>query len=115
MLRRSVVRPGPATDMLGSSILANYLLTLPTVFVELLFARLIFHVNNLGDLVSLAVLVTVGTVSFAALGLVVASVTTTMQETQVLNQLIWLPLLFLSHPTLPTPSPPQLPQAPPAS
>jgi hypothetical protein len=28
--------------------------------------------------------------------LVVASVTNTMQETQVLNQLIWLPLMFLS-------------------
>jgi len=101
ILRRFHVTPVTATDMLGSSILANYLLTLPTVFVELLFARLIFHVNNLGDLVSLAVLVTVGTVSFASLGLVVASVTNTMQETQVLNQLIWLPLIFLSGATLP--------------
>jgi len=101
ILRRFHVTPITAADMLGSSILANYLLTLPTVFVELLFARLIFHVNNLGDLVSLAVLVTVGTVSFASLGLVVASVTNTMQETQVLNQLIWLPLIFLSGATLP--------------
>jgi len=61
----------------------------------------IFHVVNLGDLLSLFVLVTVGTVSFASLGLVVASVTNTMQETQVLNQLIWLPLIFLSGATLP--------------
>jgi hypothetical protein len=35
------------------------------------------------------------------LGLVVASVTNTMQETQVLNQLLWLPMLFLSGATLP--------------
>jgi hypothetical protein len=49
----------------------------------------------------LFVLVTVGTVAFASLGLVVASVTNTMQETQVLNQLIWLPLIFLSGATLP--------------
>ncbi len=82
-------------------ILANYLLTLPTVFIELLFARVIFHVANLGDLLSLSVLVTVGTVAFASLGLVVASVTNTMQETQVLNQLLWLPLIFLSGATLP--------------
>jgi hypothetical protein len=33
--------------------------------------------------------------------LVVASVTNTMQETQVINQLIWLPLIFLSGATLP--------------
>jgi ABC-type multidrug transport system permease subunit len=101
ILRRFHVTPVSATDMLASSIFANYLLTLPTVFIELLFARVIFHVTNLGDLVSLFVLVTVGIVSFASLGLVVASVTNTMQETQVLNQLIWLPLIFLSGATLP--------------
>jgi len=101
ILRRFHVTPVTSADMLASSILANYLLTLPTVCIELLFARLIFHVANLGDLLSLFVLVTVGTVAFASLGLVVASVTNTMQETQVLNQLIWLPLIFLSGATLP--------------
>jgi len=101
ILRRFHVSPVTATDMLASSILANYVLTLPTVLIELLFARLIFHVNTFGDPLALLVLVTVGTVSFASLGLVVASITNTMQETQVLNQLIWLPLIFLSGATLP--------------
>jgi ABC-type multidrug transport system permease subunit len=101
ILRRFHVSPVTATDMLASSILANYVLTLPTVLIELLFARAIFHVNTFGDPISLLVLVTVGTVSFASLGLVVASITNTMQETQVLNQLIWLPLIFLSGATLP--------------
>jgi ABC-type multidrug transport system permease subunit len=101
ILRRFHVTPVTAADMLASSIAANYLLTLPTVLIELLFARVIFHVANLGDLLSLLILVTVGTVAFASLGLVVASVTNTMQETQVLNQLIWLPLIFLSGATLP--------------
>jgi sensor histidine kinase YesM len=32
---------------------------------------------------------------------VIASVTNTMQETQVLNQLLWLPLIFLSGATIP--------------
>jgi ABC-type multidrug transport system permease subunit len=101
ILRRFHVTPITATDMLASSILANYVLTLPTVFIELLFARIVFHVNTFGDPFSLLVLVTVGTVSFASLGLVVASITNTMQETQVLNQLIWLPLIFLSGATIP--------------
>jgi len=101
ILRRFHATPVSSTDMLASSIFANYLLTLPTVCIELLFARLIFHVTNLGNLLSLFVLVTVGTVAFASLGLVVASVTNTMQETQVLNQLLWLPLIFLSGATLP--------------
>ena len=101
ILRRFHVTPVTATDMLASSILANYVLTLPTVFIELVFARTVFHVNTFGNPLSLLILVTIGTVSFASLGLVVASVTNTMQETQVLNQLIWLPLIFLSGATIP--------------
>jgi ABC-type multidrug transport system permease subunit len=101
ILRRFHVTPVTASDMLASSLLANFVLTIPTISIELFLARVVFHVPNLGDLLSLAILVTVGTVSFGSLGLVVASVTNTMQETQVLNQLIWLPLIFLSGATFP--------------
>jgi ABC-type multidrug transport system permease subunit len=101
ILRRFHVTPVTATDMLASSLLANFVLTLPTISIELFLARIVFHVPSIGDVLSLAVLVTVGTLSFGSLGLVVASVTNTMQETQVLNQLIWLPLIFLSGATFP--------------
>jgi len=101
ILRRFHVTPATATDMLISSILANYALTLPTVAVELLLAKFIFHVPSLGDLLSVFLLVSIGTISFGSLGLVIASVTNTMQETQVLNQLLWLPLIFLSGATIP--------------
>src|ERR1700747_3555768 len=60
ILRRFHITPVTAADMLASSILANYVLTLPTVAIELLFARLIFHVNTFGGPLSLLVLVTVG-------------------------------------------------------
>jgi ABC-type multidrug transport system permease subunit len=111
ILRRFHVTPVTASDMLASSIVANYVLTLPTVILELLFARFIFHVAHFGNLVSLFVLVTVGVISFASMGLVVASVTNTMQETQVLNQLIWLPLIFLSGATMPLPFLPKTAQS----
>jgi ABC-type multidrug transport system permease subunit len=104
ILRRFHVTPVTPSDMLASSIVSNYVLTLPTVILEVLFARIFFHVTSFGDVVAVFVLVTVGTVSFASLGLVVASVTNTMQETQVINQLLWLPLIFLSGATLPLPS-----------
>jgi ABC-type multidrug transport system permease subunit len=104
ILRRFHVTPVTPSDMLASSIVSNYVLTLPTVLLELAFARVFFHVRNFGDLLAVFVLVTVGTVSFASLGLVVASVTNTMQETQVINQLLWLPLIFLSGATVPLPS-----------
>src|ERR1043166_10170813 len=110
ILRRFHVTPATATDMLVSSILANYVLTIPTVAVELLLAKFLFHVPSLGNLASLFLLVSIGTVSFGSLGLVVASVTNTMQETQVLNQLIWLPLIFLSGATIPLASLPRVAQ-----
>jgi len=101
ILRRFHVAPVTASDLLASSIVANFVLTIPTVVVELFLARAFFHVPSLGDPVSLFLLICVGIVSFGSLGLVVASVTNTMQETQVLNQLLWLPLIFLSGATFP--------------
>ena len=101
ILRRFHVAPVSAADMLASSVFANFILTLPTVTVVLLFARFIFHVRNLGDLVTALLFVCAGTISFGSLGLVVASITNTMQETQVINQLLWLPLIFLSGATFP--------------
>ena len=101
ILRRFHVSPVTASDMLASSVVANLILTMPTIIVELCFARFIFHVMHFGNLATALFLVALGTMSFASLGLVVASVTNTMQETQVINQLIWLPLIFLSGATVP--------------
>jgi len=101
ILRRFHVAPVTASDLLASSIVANFVLTIPTVVVELFLARVVFHVPSLGNPLALFLLICVGIVSFGSLGLVVASVTNTMQETQVLNQLLWLPLIFLSGATFP--------------
>jgi ABC-2 type transport system permease protein len=110
ILRRFHVTPVTASDMLASSIVANYILMAPTVLLEFLFARYVFHVANFGDLLAAFLLISIGTVSFASLGLVVASVTNTMQETQVINQLLWLPLIFLSGATFPLAFLPQVVQ-----
>src|SRR5438034_4768541 len=58
ILRRFHVTPVTSTDMLASSLLANYVLTIPTVSIEVFLARFIFHVPSLGNLFSLAILVT---------------------------------------------------------
>lgn len=111
ILRRFHVTPVTSADMLASSIVANYLLILPTIVIELLLAKFIFHVSGFGDLFSLFIMVTVGVVSFGSMGLVIASVTNTMQETQVLNQLIWFALIFLSGATVPLSDLPRTAQA----
>src|SRR5258708_5714662 len=51
ILRRFHVTPITAADMLASSVLANCMLMLPTVCLELFFASAIYHVSSLGNLV----------------------------------------------------------------
>jgi ABC-type multidrug transport system permease subunit len=103
ILRRFHLAPVGAGKLLASSILSNYLLTLPTVVAQFLLARWIFHMPTWGNLAGAFVMVTLGTVTFASLGLIVASVTNTAQETQIINQALWLLFLFLSGASLPLP------------
>jgi ABC-2 type transport system permease protein len=111
ILRRFRVTPVGASAMLASSLLSNYFLTLPTIIIEFFLSRWVFHMSGLGNLTSVFVLVTLGTISFASLGLIVASVTNTMQETQVINQIIWFVFLFISGATIPFPILPGIIQA----
>ncbi len=111
ILRRFRITPVGASAMLASSLLSNYFMTLPTILIEFFLARWVFHMTGLGNLSGVFVLVTAGTISFASLGLIVASVTNTMQETQIINQIIWFVFLFLSGATLPLPLLPNFIQA----
>ena len=111
ILRRFRVAPVGASAMLASSLLSNYFLTLPTIVIEFVLSRWVFHMSGLGNLTSVFILVTLGTISFASLGLIVASVTNTMQETQVINQIIWFVFLFISGATIPFPILPGIVQA----
>lgn len=110
ILRRFRLAPIPAASMIGSSVLANMLLILPTVVLELLLARFLYHVTSFGNVTSVIVLALAGIGSFASLGLIVASVTNTMQETQVINQLLWFALIFVSGATVPIPELPRIAQ-----
>jgi len=101
ILRRFRLAPVGAGAMISSSIISNYFLMWPTVIIEFLVARWIFKMNTWGNLWDIFLLITVGTATFAALGLIVASVTNTMQETQVINNVIWFAFLFLSGATIP--------------
>jgi ABC-2 type transport system permease protein len=104
ILRRFRVAPISASAMLASSIISNYVLTIPTIIIEFYLSLKVFHMTGMGNLIGVAILLTLGVVTFATLGLVIASVTNTMQETQIINQIIWFAFLFLSGATVPLPS-----------
>jgi ABC-2 type transport system permease protein len=101
ILRRFRLAPVGAGPMLASSILSNYFMAVPTLLFEVLVCRFVLHIQSWGNPWGLFLLATFGSAAFSAFGLIVASVTNTMQETQVINQLIWLAFLFLSGATIP--------------
>lgn len=101
ILRRFRLAPIGAGAMLGSSIISNFFLVLPTVIVEFLICRYVFHMPTWGNLFEVFLLVAIGAATFASLGLIVASVTNDMQETTVINNVLWSAFLFLSGVTLP--------------
>ncbi|HEX8871311.1 MAG TPA: ABC transporter permease [Candidatus Acidoferrum sp.] len=110
ILRRFRLAPVSALSMIASSVFANLLLILPTVILELVLARFVYGVTSFGNLPSVFAMALAGIASFASLGLVVASVTNTMQETQIINQLLWFALIFLSGATVPIPNLPKVAQ-----
>lgn len=101
ILRRFRLAPVSAGTLLASSLLANYFLVIPTVVIEFLVSRWFFGMQHWGNLLAVFLLVSVGACTFSAFGLIVASVTNTQQETQVINNLIWMAFLFLSGATIP--------------
>ncbi len=101
ILRRFRLAPVGAGAMLASGILSNYVLAIPTVVIEILICRSVFHMHTWGNPWAIFLLVSVGSATFSAFGLIVASVTNTMQETQMINQIIWMGFLFLSGATVP--------------
>lgn len=101
ILRRFRLAPLGPGPMLASSILANYIMLIPSVVIEMFVCRWTFHLNNFGNIWQVLLLITFGSWAFCSLGLIVASVTNTMQETQIINQILWTGLLFLSGATVP--------------
>lgn len=96
--RLAPVGPGP---MLASSILSNYAMALPTLLIEILVFRWVLHLRDWGNPWAIFLLITFGSAAFSSFGLIIASVTNTTQETQIINQLIWMFFLFLSGATIP--------------
>ena len=111
ILRRFRVDTGGARARCSLPACFPQFFDLPDDCVEFFLSRSVFHMAGLGNMLSIFVLVTLGTVTFASLGLIVASVTNTMQETQIINQIIWFVFLFISGATIPFPLLPGVVQA----
>jgi ABC-type multidrug transport system permease subunit len=96
LLKRMVASPMPRWQYLASFLLSRLLMLIIEVAVFLGFARLAFGVPFRGSLWQLGLLCVLTSLTFSALGLLVASRAKTMEAASGLMNLVMLPMWILS-------------------
>ncbi|HVA51816.1 MAG TPA: ABC transporter permease [Pirellulales bacterium] len=96
LLKRFLATPLRRTDFLLGIMISRMVFMIPEVLIILLFARLAFGVVIYGSLPSLIFLIFLGAVSFAGIGLLVASRARTLEAVSGLMNLVMLPMWLLS-------------------
>ncbi len=102
VLRRFKVAPINAAPVIVASLVSGLVAFLPTVFLFFFFGRAIYHAPVPRNIISLLIFISIGVVAFRAMGMIVAAVVNSAQEGQILIQILYLPMLFLSGATFPT-------------
>ena len=101
ILRRFKVAPISAAPMLVASLLTGLLNFLPSAVMMVLLSHFIYGMAFPERWISLLIFVSLGALAFRAMGLMIASVVNSMQESQIVIQLMYFPMLFLSGTTIP--------------
>lgn len=101
ILRRFKVAPITPLPILTASLVTGLLSYIPGVFVILAIASIFYGMPWPGHWVALTVLLSLGLAAFRSIGLIIGAVVNSMQESQIIIQILYLPMLFLSGATFP--------------
>ena len=101
ILRRYKVTPISPAPLLVASVATGWILYMPNVLLIFALAHFVYGMPWPQSMGSVLIFVTVAIVGFRAIGLIIASVVNSMQESQLVVQLVYLPMLFLSGATFP--------------
>jgi len=101
ILRRFKVAPISPAPLLVASLVTGWAVFLPSVFLFIVLARWRYGWNGPENFGSLLFVVSVGVFAFRSLGLIIASVVNSMQESQIIAQLMYMPMLLLSGAAVP--------------
>lgn len=101
ILRRFKVAPITPTPILCASIISGVLVYIPTLGVLLTLAHYFYSLPLPTTWPSLIVLIVLGTAAFRSMGLILAAVANSSQESNILIQVFYMPMLFLSGATFP--------------
>jgi ABC-2 type transport system permease protein len=96
VLKRFLATPMRKGHFLAAILISRLIFLVPEIFVLLLFARVAFGVVIHGNLLSIAVLILVGALTFSGIGLLVASRARTLESVSGLMNLVMLPMWVLS-------------------
>jgi ABC-type multidrug transport system permease subunit len=96
LLKRFLATPMKKSQFLAAIMISRLIFMVPEVLMLLLFARYAFQVINHGSVISLTLLVVLGAVMFAGIGLLVASRARTIEAVSGLMNLVMLPMWLLS-------------------
>jgi ABC-2 type transport system permease protein len=96
LLKRMVASPMPRWQFMASFILSRLIMLVVEVVVFVGFSRLVFGVPIRGSLLDLAIICLVTSLSFSAMGLLIASRAKTMEAASGLMNLFMLPMWILS-------------------
>jgi imidazolonepropionase-like amidohydrolase/ABC-type multidrug transport system permease subunit len=101
ILRRYKVTPITPVPLLAASMITGVVLFVPSVFVILWLAHQFYGMAVPPQLISLLVFICLGAIAFRSLGLIIAAVVNSTQESNILIQPIYMAMLFLSGATIP--------------
>jgi imidazolonepropionase-like amidohydrolase/ABC-type multidrug transport system permease subunit len=102
ILRRFKVTPISPLPLLVASMASGWLLYLPVIALIAGLAHFIYAMPLPEHWISLVVMASLGVCALRAIGLILAAVTNTMAEANILIQLVYMPMLFLSGTTIPS-------------
>src|ERR1700723_1097643 len=101
ILRRYRVTPITPAPLLVASVVTGWILYMPNVILILTLAHFMYGMPWPRSMFSILLFISIAIAGFRSIGLILASVVNSMQESQLIVQLIYLPMLFLSGATFP--------------
>jgi imidazolonepropionase-like amidohydrolase/ABC-type multidrug transport system permease subunit len=101
VLRRYKVTPITPVPLLAASMVTGVILYLPGLIVTLILANRLFGMAIPSNVGSLFVFAIIACVAFRSMGLIIASVVNSSQESLILIQPLYMVMLFLSGATIP--------------
>jgi imidazolonepropionase-like amidohydrolase/ABC-type multidrug transport system permease subunit len=101
ILRRLRLAPITPAPLLFSSVISGVLVYLLGALITIALANWVYNVPAPSNVVSLFAFIVIGNAAFRGIGLIIASVADSMAEAQILIQILYIPMMFLSGTTFP--------------